>query len=87
MHVSNRYLDLKPVVYSISRRQNKRVTLIDTEDDKADAAVFGCTWMLVSSDGALFERPAFKNAASAYKPDKPHRLWTDDYSNLFSILK
>ncbi|MFN0166843.1 MAG: spermidine synthase [Bryobacteraceae bacterium] len=87
VHVSNRYLDLKPVVYSISRRQSKRVTLIDTEDDEADAAVFGCTWMLVSSDGALFERPAFKNAASAYKPDKPHRLWTDDYSNLFSILK
>lgn len=87
VHVSNRYLDLRPVVAAVSSLRGRSFAVIDTEDDEADPAVFGCTWILVSADAGFFQRPAIRHAAAAYQFDTKFRVWTDDYSNLFRILK
>jgi hypothetical protein len=43
--------------------------------------------VLVSRDGALLEREDIARAGEAI-PDIPGlRVWTDDYNNLFRILK
>jgi len=87
VHVSNRYLDLKPVVFRLATVLNKDVRVVDTEDDPSDRAIFGATWMLVTSDKGFFERPAIKSSAHVFKPERTPPTWTDDYSNLFTILK
>jgi SAM-dependent methyltransferase len=87
VHVSNRYLDLKPVVYRLAMSLRKDVRVVDTDDDESDRAIFGATWMLVTNDKGFFGRPALKAVAEAFKPVRTPPMWTDDYSNLFTILK
>jgi hypothetical protein len=49
--------------------------------------VFGATWVLVSDRASFFEYPFIRSVASEPKRSAGLRMWTDDYSNLFQILK
>jgi spermidine synthase len=85
VHVSNRYLDLGPVVKTIAARLRKQTRVVDTEDVDS-LGEFGSTWVLVSADASVFKRPKLSTAQPLGDVRKV-RLWTDDYSNLFQILK
>ncbi|HET7595513.1 MAG TPA: hypothetical protein VFK15_01135, partial [Burkholderiales bacterium] len=84
-HVTNRFLKLAPVVKRIAEAFELRTVLISDEAEDSD---FSKTdWVLVSRDGALLEREDIARAGEAI-PDIPGlRVWTDDYNNLFRILK
>lgn len=86
VHVSNKHLNLAPVVGMAASAFGKRAVVIDTNDDD-DNAVFGATWVLVSSRAGFFDYPFIRSAATPVKPLPHLRMWTDDYSNLFQILK
>ncbi len=86
VHVSNKYLDLKPVVGRSAESAGKRAVVVDTEDEE-ESGVYGATWILVSGDTRFFERPALKEAVETLAAREDMRPWTDDYSNLFRILK
>ncbi|MBZ5591516.1 MAG: fused MFS/spermidine synthase [Acidobacteriia bacterium] len=86
VHVSNKHLDLAPVVENAANSLGRRSALIDTEDDD-DNAVFGATWVLISTRESLFQYPFIRRAATPVKRIPGLRMWTDDYSNLFQILK
>jgi hypothetical protein len=87
VHVSNRYLDLVPVVSRNARDLGS--TSMDVNDNDEEEDYFSNSdWVLVSSDAAIFRDPAFKSSSvqpAEYRPNL--RPWTDDYSNLFQILK
>jgi hypothetical protein len=87
VHVSNRYLDLVPVVSRNAQDLGK--TAVDVDDEDEDADYFSNSdWVLVSSDGAIFHDPAFKSSSVGPARIRPNlRPWTDDYSNLIQILK
>jgi hypothetical protein len=85
VHVSNKHLDLTPVVKLAAVSLQKDVRLVDTEDEPDD--VFGSTWMLVTGAPNYFQQPLMRTAAIAVPRSDSVRLWTDDYSNLFRILK
>ena len=59
--------------------------MIDTEDEPNE--VFGATWVLVTSAPGFFNAPLIKPVAARISPSPRVRLWTDDYSNLFTIIK
>ena len=84
VHVSNRYLDLKPIVELAAKTLDKQTQVIDTEDDD-DIGVFGATWVLVNR--RLFEKPDPIGLSPKLIAQNGLRPWTDDYSNLFRILK
>jgi hypothetical protein len=87
VHVSNRYLDLVPVVSRNARDLGKTAVDVDDEDEEADY-FSDSDWVLVSGDAAIFHDAAFKS--SSVQPARFRanlRPWTDDYSNLFQILK
>jgi SAM-dependent methyltransferase len=86
VHVSNKYLDLKPVVGRAAESAGKGAVVVDTEDEE-EIGIYGSTWILVSGDTRLFERPALKEAGRTLSAREDVRLWTDDYSNLFRVLK
>jgi SAM-dependent methyltransferase len=86
IHVSNRYLDLAPVVNQEAAAQNKPVILIDSESDEA-ADTSEASWVLVSSRPNYWEKPYFQQAATPVAKKSHLRMWTDDYSNLWQILK
>ncbi len=85
VHISNRYLDLRPVLKQAAKAFGKQAREIDTDDDDSRTC-FGCTWILVTGQRGYFGRPIFESATTLDKSrDLP--IWTDDYSNLFRILK
>ena len=85
VHVSNKHLDLTPVVKLAAASLRKDARLVDTEDEEND--VFGSSWVLVTSSAGFFDRPLMRTAAVAVPLPQNMRMWTDDYSNLFRILK
>jgi SAM-dependent methyltransferase len=85
VHISNRYLDLQPVLQGETAATGRVARVIDTEDDDAND-VFGATWVLVTSPAAGFDADILKSSKGIESTRKV-RLWTDDYSNLFQILK
>ena len=87
VHVSNKYLDLKPVVDRAAEALGKARIVIDTDDDEEIPSIFGSTWVLVSGDREFFRKPEIKLAGTTSTAGKDQRMWTDDYSNLYRILK
>ena len=85
VHISNRYLDLAPVLEGETRVTGKLARLVDTDDDDTQD-VFGATWVLITSPATGFTGELLKNSAPL-ESKKTVRLWTDEYSNLFKILK
>jgi SAM-dependent methyltransferase len=93
-HVSNRYLNLIPVVARIAREEGARAVLVtddpgedDDEDDDAPRRS-RTDWVLVSRDRSALEAPEIREADGKDAKDRPTwRTWTDDYSNLVQILK
>jgi SAM-dependent methyltransferase len=85
VHISNRYLDLEPVMDAETRATGKIARVVDTDDDES-VDVFGATWVLVTSPQPGFDTDV-RTSSFLIESKKTVRLWTDDYSNLFQILK
>jgi SAM-dependent methyltransferase len=88
-HVSNRFLDLVPVLARLSRESGAHaVEIRDEPDDDEDAPRTQSDWVLVSRDRAALEHAQIGDRGAAEPEDRPGlRIWTDDYSNLIQILK
>jgi hypothetical protein len=56
-------------------------------DDDDDAGVYRSDWMLLSASAAAFEGNSLREAAERIDSEPRVRLWTDDYSDLYRILK
>ena len=85
VHISNRYLDLQPVLQGETAVLHKAARVVDTEDDETQD-VFGATWVLITNPATGFTQEELSNSGPL-EPKRNVRLWTDDYSNLFKILK
>jgi spermidine synthase len=85
-HVSNRYLNLKPVVAQIAARDGMKVAYISNDgDDPKD--VWSSDWVLVTSN-EQFLNDSTVTAATTAIDSIPHlRLWTDDYNSLLPIWR
>jgi len=85
IHISNRYLNLEPVIARAAEALHKAgIFVSDPGDD--DLGYFGTDMVLLASSKAVFDKPALRNfAPPATRPGV--RLWTDNYSNLFRIIK
>lgn len=86
VHVSNRYLDLAPVVALGAAENGKRALLVSNDEDD-EHEVFNSDWVLVSSRQGFFDQPEIKQAVQKIAPIAGLRTWTDDYSNLYRILR
>jgi spermidine synthase len=88
-HVSNRFLDLIPVVARIAKENKAYAMLVrDDPEDEDGGGRSRSDWVLVSRDAAALRRPAIEEAGATGIEDRADwRTWTDDYSNLIQILK
>ena len=86
VHISNRALDLRPVVAAAAQRLEKSLVFLKNRADSSHG-VSAALWALLSSNRALVERLRIESRAVVVEPP-PHRLlWTDDFTSLFPILK
>ncbi|HLQ38845.1 MAG TPA: fused MFS/spermidine synthase, partial [Planctomycetota bacterium] len=84
-HVTNRFLQLAPVVGQLAERHGLEAALI--VDDAVRTSLSKTDWVLVTRSRTLLQAPAIVAAATPIEPIAGLRLWTDDYNNLFQILK
>jgi hypothetical protein len=86
-HVSNQYLYLAPVV----RQQAERLGLTPLRVHSAavpEKVWFDNDWVLATADPAVVERVRASGVEfQDWPPVGEVRLWTDDYSSLFPLLK
>jgi SAM-dependent methyltransferase len=84
-HVTNRFLDLVPVVAGIAAANGMQAVWIHDEGD--DALANRSDWVLVSNNRGLLASPRIADAASPITPHPEWRVWTDDFNNLFEVLR
>lgn len=89
-HLSNRHVDLVPVVRAQALRHGAISLLTESEADPARFH-YAATWVLVTWNADFVTDPAVLARATPFSgaaaiPDAGHR-WTDDYSNLWRVLR
>lgn len=84
VHISNRYLDLEPVVATNAKALGMYARVIDSSGD--EPLKFGSSWVLLTRDPTFFEEPQVAEA-EPYEPSERFVVFTDQFSNLLTILK
>jgi hypothetical protein len=82
VHISNRYLNLEPVVRAIAQHYKLDATLVENDSD-ASRGIYGADWMILTRNQALTEE--LEHFSTVPTREAPI-LWTDDYSSLFDVL-
>jgi hypothetical protein len=85
VHVTNRHLDLRPVLWELTQHFGLASGLVRAESNAEGA--YPSTWVLAGASPSFFRTPAIACRLSELQPAERIRLWTDDYSNLFQILR
>jgi spermidine synthase len=88
VHVSNRYLDLRPVVENLAEYFGLGCAVVP-DDDEEQWWIYRTTWILVTRNQALLASDKIKDKTEEPEKDARtrHLLWTDDYASLYDIVK
>ncbi len=84
-HITNRYLALAPVVLAIAQAHGLQAVLV--HDQAEDSALRATDWVLVARDPAVLQKETLARAASPIAPRPELGVWSDDFNNLFAVLK
>ena len=84
-HVTNRYLDLVPVVEGIAHELGLHVVWIT--DVGADPLANASSWVLVAKDPDRLNVARLTEKSQAIVPRRDWRVWTDDFNNIVQVLK
>ena len=86
LHISNNYLDLRPVIWKLADEFDLGSAVIEDPGDGVRASL--SIWMLVTRNRAFLNQPIIANRTAPRPMNIANfRLWTDDYSNLLQILR
>jgi len=95
VHTSSLYVDLAPVVHQIAKHYELTDAVINWPQgsysihwaEEQGYAVTPSQWMLLTRDPALLLRPPIREVAETVFVDRRLPLWTDQYNNLFQMLR
>lgn len=83
IHISNRFLDLKPVVFGAAKELGMQAGWFFLED-YGEKGAFPGSWILMG-DGAFWRDPEVVKAQTPWSGTPI--LWTDDFLSLWSVLR
>jgi hypothetical protein len=87
VHITNAHLDLRPIVQGAADHLGLKTLLVfDEQGNETKNAQFTSAWMLLSRDEAFLKGLPIRPFVAAPMRIGP-RLWTDDRSSLFPILR
>jgi spermidine synthase len=85
-HISNTYLDLKPVMRAISKQLQMTTWYFKTNADTQNEHM--TEWVIFTNNKALLSKPSLRNDASVVLMEEGLTVkWNDDYSSLAPLLK
>jgi hypothetical protein len=82
VHITNRYVDLEGVVRGAAEEAGRKALVVRSSGNAEDAT-HDAVWMVVTRNARVIE----DLRKWGRDPDCPPRVWTDDYSDLFSVLR
>jgi hypothetical protein len=85
-HITNLHLDLQPVFWQLAKHYDLSMRRVNYPGDSNGG--FASHWILLARDPGLLDIPAIReHSMDLADYSTSIKLWTDDYSNLFQILK
>ena len=90
VHISNRYLNLAPIVQRLAKELSYKMILVDSPDGKEVGQdwVYAATWILLSRNQEFIDKVEANGEGQTDlrgRQDLP--LWTDDYASVFRIMR
>jgi SAM-dependent methyltransferase len=86
VHISNRFLDLKPVLANIAHAAGLEARLVtDSPPDDSSASI--TDWVLIARSASAFQDKRLVEVAEPIEPNPHFSLWTDQFNNLIDVLK
>ena len=87
VHITNHYLDLKPVMAAAAQHFGKTALLYSLEPKDDDAYCRNSDWVLFMSVQQAAQLPSGLQGGEPLAPSVGFKAWTDSFSNLLGILK
>ena len=87
VNISNTYLALDPVMERAANAFDKVALVYYWNPKEDDPMCFSCSWTLFMDRATAAAHPELRKDAEVLRQKRPFRIWTDDFSNMFSILK
>jgi spermidine synthase len=87
---TNRFIDIAPVVASLAREQGLTAVLISDTPQTTEGVEYWLSatdQILVTSNRTLLESKSIREAGETLVAPADFRVWTDDYNNLWQVLK
>ncbi len=83
-HVSNRFLDLKPVLLAIAEKHHLEYAFLHESGEDGGTT---SDWVALTRYKPFILKPSIVEATEPVAPRPDWRLWTDDYNNLIQVFK
>jgi spermidine synthase len=85
IHITNRYLDLAPLVRAVGEAAGLRVGIITTDRDEQTVSS-RTEWVVMGKDGRFLNDDVVSKRLQPLPPPIA-RLWTDDYASIWPLIK
>jgi hypothetical protein len=89
VHITNRYFDLSPIVrnlMSLDPMPGMRALWVHDLGNTSEGTD-RTDWVLLTANQRFLDNPDVQQHVKAWnEPVPPRKFWTDDYSNLFSLI-
>lgn len=87
VNITNNYLDLRPVIERAASSLGKVALVYQFVPDDDDELCYKSTWTLIADPSIRRTMPGLVQAGEILSPRPGFRMWTDDYSSLWGILR
>jgi hypothetical protein len=88
LHVSNRHIDLRPVVARIAADRGLQLAYVEDKVEKGDGEDKSSSdWILLARDRTVLDLDLVRDGSRELPNKAPRlRLWSDDYSNIVQVM-
>ncbi|HEY4998458.1 MAG TPA: fused MFS/spermidine synthase, partial [Usitatibacter sp.] len=83
-HVSNRFLDLKPVLLAIAEKQKLEYAYLHESGEDGGTT---SDWVILTRNKSFILKPSIVEATEPVAPRPDWRLWTDSYNNIVQVFR
>jgi spermidine synthase len=87
IHIANRHLDLRPLLQGLAQRENYQFKVVHTPSREDDFGLYQSDWAYLTRNQDFLQHPLISQALDNREIPNKSVIWTDDFSNLFSLLK
>lgn len=87
VHISNRYIELEPVLAAIAKRRG--LTMAVRDDNPGEGLMTPSSWVIVARNPARIAEIGKLEPALKLRPLQPPapRVWTDDYASILPYVR